>query len=413
MIVCSHCATPNALDGTFCKHCGRQLESADVQDALLRAEELLDNGERLFGEGRADEAMMVAESVLDENPRSVRALSLLGVCQERLGDLAGALQTYEKVLTIKPDASLEKIRVHHLRKVLSAKLAKPAPGNNRLALTGAAATLLVVAAIAIVLATSRGASDQELVASADQKPKAESPKIETFQDAQANTQQDTPNEGSPVPPRSDPDPRQTVEPAREDEGVETPAASPSGGAIPGPLDGSIPVKPTVPAEVATQLPPANQGPATQTPGRDPDPATEQDESATVQPDVEAPDNGVIEIRVHKPTPPTNGGGQPVQDSAAELQALMRAAAEQYQLGRYETAAKSYENALTVGGDPGRIGQRLGQCYEKLGRKADAIRAYERAVAAWEATLVSGSGDPTTLKRSIEACKQAIATLQDA
>lgn len=412
MIVCSHCATPNALDGTFCKQCGRQLESADVQDALLRAEELLENGERLFGEGRAEEAMMVAESVLDENPRSVRALSLLGVCQERFGDLAGALQTYEKVLTIKPDASLEKIRVQHLRKVLSAKLATPAPGNNRLALTGAAATLLVVAAVAIVIATGGRQPDQELVAAADPKAKTDAPRIETFQDARPKSQTDTPSEGSPVPPRSDPDPRPIVEPAREDEGVETPAAT-TGGGIPSPLDGAIPVKPTVPPEVVSQLPAGNQGSTTQPPGRDPDPAIEQKDPAEEQPDVEAPDNGVIEIRVHKPNTPANGGGQPVQDSAAELQALMRAAAEQYQLGRYETAAKSYENALAVGGDPGRIGQRLGQCYEKLGRRADAIRAYERAITAWEATLVSGSGDPTTLKRSIEACKQAIATLQDA
>jgi tetratricopeptide (TPR) repeat protein len=53
------------------------------------------------------------------------------------------------------------------------------------------------------------------------------------------------------------------------------------------------------------------------------------------------------------------------------------------MGNHAKAADAYEKALALGASPASTNQRLAQCYVKLNRKADAIKAYERAITAFE------------------------------
>ncbi|MFX9058156.1 hypothetical protein ABTN75_20125, partial [Acinetobacter baumannii] len=54
-------------------------------------------------------------------------------------------------------------------------------------------------------------------------------------------------------------------------------------------------------------------------------------------------------------------------------------------------------------------QRLGGCYEKLGRKDDAVTAYRRAITAYEAQ--NNKKPEARLERAIQACRKAIEVLE--
>ncbi|MEZ5162483.1 MAG: tetratricopeptide repeat protein [Fimbriimonadaceae bacterium] len=98
------------------------------------------------------------------------------------------------------------------------------------------------------------------------------------------------------------------------------------------------------------------------------------------------DPGVIDIKVH----PGSGNTIPVPDNGDEepdadlsVTALIRKARNQYVTGDYSGAAAAYLEALRRGASPSSTNQRLAQCYEKLGKKNEAIAAYKRAMASME------------------------------
>jgi tetratricopeptide (TPR) repeat protein len=124
---------------------------------------------------------------------------------------------------------------------------------------------------------------------------------------------------------------------------------------------------------------------------------------------EAP--GIMEITVVSQNgKPTANGGNASGMHANGVEALLRTARNQYQVGDYSSAANSYERALRAGADPASSNQRLAQCYEKLGRNADAVAAYSRAADAFQAELDAGKGDKSRLSSAIDSCKQAIKVL---
>lgn len=410
MVDCIQCGASNALDGKFCRSCGQALSLELMSDALAHHDELIEEGFRLFKEGRAEEAMMVAESVLDENPRSVRGLSLLGLCQENYGDLAGALATYERLLTIDPDSSLDKIKVQHLRKALTAKIQAPSNGSNRqLAFAGAGATVMFVIAVAIAIASTQR-QKPNIVAS--NPPPKTAPDLATFDPSNFPSQQ------TGVPPRVNADPSPgAVEAPAEQEAPST--ENPTRVSDPQPLTGNIaqgtePVKINVVPERQTGDDSSGPDEAAVKKPNDPEPEpTKPAKDEQAKPPADDP--GVIEISVRRDLQPTttSGGGsisKSTEQSGTELQVVLKAATEQFQLGRYENAAKGFEKALQAGGDAGRLNQRLGQCYEKLGRKDDAIRCYQRAASAYDAALRAGAGDPDKLQRALDSCRQALKVL---
>jgi len=119
--------------------------------------------------------------------------------------------------------------------------------------------------------------------------------------------------------------------------------------------------------------------------------------------------GTIEINVtNRHTP--RGGSQDVDDSAATEQVLSKVARNEFQLKRYDSAANAYEKLLKNGGDAASINQRLGQCYEHLGKKEDAVSAYKRAASVLKANMGSGRGNSAGQKAALDTVQTAIKVL---
>ena len=125
MVRCPDCETPNSVDSKFCRFCGAPLPEEERIDAQMKLNELIAEGNKLFNDGRTDEALLIAESAISSSPNDTRALSLKGMCLERAGDLADALELYERVVELNPDSALDKIKVTHVRNRLAAKVAEP------------------------------------------------------------------------------------------------------------------------------------------------------------------------------------------------------------------------------------------------------------------------------------------------
>src|SRR5687768_2587278 len=104
MVACTKCESMNSLDSVFCKKCGGALPEEELQVSRQKLDELLKEGFSIFNEGRTEEAMMVAESVIMSNPTSSAAHSLKGMCHERKGEFGEALESYERVVELNPDS---------------------------------------------------------------------------------------------------------------------------------------------------------------------------------------------------------------------------------------------------------------------------------------------------------------------
>src|SRR5688572_17391000 len=163
MVACSQCLVPNSLDSHFCKGCGAALAAEDLSVAQQKVNDLVADGYRIFNEGRTDEARLIAETTLHDEPNSSSALSLRGMCHERAGELALALECFEKVVDLNPDSPLDKIKVTHLRQAITGKSLAEVPNRRGTAFATAAAAVVFVVAVGVAIATG-GSSDDRVAA---------------------------------------------------------------------------------------------------------------------------------------------------------------------------------------------------------------------------------------------------------
>lgn len=420
MIVCKHCNTKNGLESRYCSSCG--LEIGDDERDLARAEieVLVAEGYAMLGQGRTEEAALVAEKALEEDPDYAEALSLLGMCHERNHDSVAALECYERVVELRPDSALDKIKVQQLRNAI-ARSAKEKP-NRGLALVGAAAAMVLVGSIGGIVATyaSRSAEASEVAANTAVDPATG---LNTFTNNELNVPQTNaaPNTAAQNPQQGTGETiPQTGGLRQSNDGglnrhapngttnsrvLPDPSGLGSGGVTQvGSEEGNQPVQigdlgnlQVIPSGGARSD--GNDPTAVGAGGASGGAASGAGGSRTG--DVTEPDdpNKGIEIKVHKGDAPV-GGSQAIGEGG--LATLQKIAQEQFLLGKYSNAASYYERVLRAGGDPGRTNQRLGQCYERLGRKGDAISAYTRA----EAALASGGS-----KSALASVRQSLANLR--
>lgn len=419
MVSCKQCNSLNSLDSAFCKKCGATLDAIDIAAANDKLVAMIADGNRLFADGRTDDALMVAETAISSNPSSAAGISLKGMCLERKGLIAEALICFERVVELEPDSTLDKLKVNDLKNMLVVeKFEVNRRPDRRLAVMGAvAATVLVIAGGAIFAkATANPTSeDPKLVAMNEPTNQVRTfdelmPKQPVVNQNQAPVQQTNPNIQQPqTNPNAQLDGNTANRPEREPINIR-----PYGGrSIPRPEEGlEGPVGPVKVEFEGGQLPSANQN-SNQTPtpnnqqtkGPDDDPEVLKTPANTGQtePTKPANDPGIIEIEVSKGNSGrTNGSGskEPVINGNGR-QALMATARSQMQSGNYSAAANTYERALRAGADAGSTNQRLGQCYTQMGRSNDAVAAYTRAASAFEK-----SGNT----QGAEACRQAIKVL---
>jgi len=163
MVTCTHCETPNSLDSRFCKHCGNELPAETVRDAKSDLGRTVAQGYVLFNEGKISEALQVAELGIRQDPTLSTALSLKGMCHERMDQLGEALECYEQVVDLNPDSALDRLKVNQLRNLIATRSAAiemgPAEPNRKVNLMiGALATVFILGVGAVTFKLMDGAT---------------------------------------------------------------------------------------------------------------------------------------------------------------------------------------------------------------------------------------------------------------
>lgn len=408
------------------------MDAETLADEKQKVEELVAEGFRLFNEGRVDEARLIAEKSLEDLPEYTNALSLMGMCHERDGDLNAALICYEKIVELHPDSSLDKIKITQLRNALSAKLIEQPEPNSKRAWVGAVAACLLVVSLGVALAgfISNKNQEQAKLTPETQASNNTNAQINTpgLPQNQNNQQQTKPpqEQGNTENPQGTADPTggRNTNSGNNDGGGRFNPTTTGVGPLPGTNGGNglnggtLGVQPVDPGPAV-----GNQNLGTGTTGGQGNgstgttiqpPKDTRDDPPVVDGGTKPPKNdGVIDIVVSHGSGTTtvnNGGSQPLNDNPNQLQALLQTARQHYLTGKYDLAARAYDQALRAGADPASTNQRLGQCYEKLNRKSDAIQAYSRAISAAQSQMNSG-GNRERLQNMVDSCQQALNVLR--
>lgn len=394
MICCQACSKTSTLDSRFCRSCGIELSQEVIDNARAENSDLIDQGIGRLAEGRVDEAILVAQEALSHDPGSSDAYALLGDAYERKGDLPSALEAYEKVVELNPDSPLDRVKLTYLKDAL-AKSSAPAR-RKPLALISAAATTVLVMSVGSMFAVASMRNDvQSALQTASTTPTESEPNLQSKQlspvdskPAERLSQKPT-TEG--VTKVEEPAPREPVR-TTESQATRTPIEREDPTPV-APMRVNGPIANAVPEKQQTK-PPAptkNEG--------DPDPTPVNSKPTK--------SNGVIDI---KPSEGNQSDTGSAPDGANDADNMMRIGRQHFMTGDYERAADAYDRALSSGADPALVNQRLGQCYEKLGRRSEAITAYTRAAEAYKRRLENGSGDKNRNQAALDACRAALRVL---
>ena len=398
-ILCEACKSTNTLDSRFCRQCGQPMPENAVDAARDEVLALVGDGRRLLADGRVSEALMIAESALEFDHDLIEGLALYGDCRERQERFAEAVESYERILELRPDSPLDRIRLGHLRKLSTQQelqVAEPRQKRQILYLSGAVALVLVSVGAALSLSNNNNTvkpteGKEQLLAS-----NAVDDGMTAFK-----TQAPVPEQPGPDARQSPPNGNTTQEgQPMANYGVAQAAPVGIGGSRQLTFPGVPPL--TVnpgpgfdPTRVAVQ-------PSTQ-PGGNSASAT-QPETSKPEPPAAAPKTAppaIVEI--------TPSGGSSGQDNPeVAVTNMIRVARDLYLQGKYDRAADAYQKALKLGADKGSTNQRLAQCFEKLNKNSDAAAAYKRAIDAFEAQLKKDPDQRT--ERALAACKKALAIL---
>ncbi|HMS54368.1 MAG TPA: tetratricopeptide repeat protein [Fimbriimonadaceae bacterium] len=409
MVDCIACQTKNSLDSKFCRNCGKGLPADLLQSERQKLDDLLGEGYKAFSSADTETAMLIAQNAVQSDPSSVSAHSLLGMCHERAGNYAEALDCYERVLELNPDSALDRIKVGQLRQRITSHLAVEAKPNRGLALGAAAAAVIFVMSVGAVIALNNkpkpvasltgaevGQANQMTGFSAEPRMEANQEQLGSNNQVQSNPGVQ-PGVGTPTNP--------PVNPNNGGARVNVPAGGPpvtpySGTQLPNPTE--VP-----PVRIEGPIPKADppKGDETRPAPVEPDP-TFEDAKEEVKP---KDDPGVIMIKRSGGGATKVGGSQTIPEKTNDNASVSRRAREAFQLGKFEDAARLYEGALRQGADPASTNQRLAQCYEKLGRSGDAVAAYNRAITAYQSAINAG-GDSARLQVALDSCKRAVKML---
>ena len=413
MIPCKHCNTLNSLDSTFCKRCGTGLPLDDLRDARAKLEKVVEEGQNALNLGRVDEAMAIAESASASDPSMVAALSLKATCHERRGQIAEALECAERIVELNPDSELDKIKRNQLRSALVASATSMRPVNRAVAVVAAFSAMVIIACAGVLVVRSQLHPPTEARLVAEHGPQRFDPNQVQYSPPAENTPMPTPPQGQPPAGTTQVPPLQAQQPATGDESDTPRFQAKSGNSLPSADGGEVTIPPA--GVEVTQIPPDSGSTNTSkvATGPGPTPIVEPEQPGTQTATAQAhPDPGEIQISLAPGSQKrTIGGSSPVGDSGADSAVYAKAAQQDLLIGNYSSAATKYERAIQSGGDAAMLGNHLGQAYSHLGRKSDAIAAYQRVISAADSAIRAGKGDANLLKAQRDAAQAALNSLQ--
>lgn len=407
LLICEGCLAKNTIDGAFCRTCGKALPEDVREEMKAEAEKLLIDGRQLLNDGRTDEARLVVNTVLDIDPKCANALALKGDIFEKEGLFGEALEAYQMVSEIRPDNAMDRIRVAHLEKLAVAEeLAVEPETNNRkgILLVAAAGILLASVGAALTMAGNSQTDPTDGWVVSNEKSSGfaqiDAPLVPNTQGTVQQVPTVPVDQASPVSPplTGTPSPQQPRDGfTRSNSGSGFVQANPSGDI------GNSPLTPRVNLQPWQNPTPSGETPATTARPADEVPQP-NNQTPTEEPE---PDPGVIEIRT-KPAP-ANSGGSAASSGAQTAEELIQQARNYSIQENYGAAAAAYEKAISMGATSGATYQRLAQCYEKLGRRSNALKAYRQAVQAFDRQISRG-GDSSSVRAAKESCERAISAL---
>ncbi len=411
MVSCRQCATTNSLDSTYCRKCGDALSETDIDAGRAKVAQLLEDGSSAYNVGRIDEAFEISETALASDPINVTALALKMNCLERRDRISDALECAERIVELNPDSELDKIKRNQLRRNLEFAAREPMTPNRRVAWISGISTIILVMAL--------GSYAGIMVKRKNDSTTNASPKLEASLEKNspitsvAQVNQTTPTNpttsGQPNPgghviqDAAAATPDLTRPPLRNDEML--PSTGP-GYTIkpiePGPIGTGSSTPPTKNTETAR----TNTGGTGNGTSPEPDPDIKIDSSGTGRSDTKPVGSMDIQVRGAGSSSP------PIADApdGNDLKAIQKTATQLFSAQRFEPASKNYEKAISIGGDSSALYERLGQCYEHMGRKSAALSAYEKGLQACQQALASGKGDKDRLSTKADMYKSHIKAL---
>lgn len=408
MIACPKCAIKNTLDSMFCRKCGYAMPHDLMEEEQIKLKDLVSKGMHAFSDGNTEEAMGIAEHAVMANPALADGHALKGMVHERRGEYAQALDSFETVVALNPDSTIDKIKLNQLRNAFAQRTAEPKVDRKGAAIMALAATLLVasVGAITYRVATT----SNEVVTPGPGAVVAKNPGTQVA----TNTPQNPGTISNPAPSNTQGNQVVTdgsVKPLRSGEDNDSDQRS-SGSGLPRPIrngnrsnsmEGELTTFPVIdPPEgpigkTGKTLPPTNgqQGGGVPTPKNPPTQSGPDEGPSPTIPITKAEDPGQIDIRI---SPGKNGNSN-------NSEAVRRTGNERMRSGDAEGAASAYEKAAQSGGGKGH--QRRAQAYAAQGKKAEAADAYRKAIDAYEADIKAGRGNADSNQAGLNSCRQAL------
>ncbi|MGI8922939.1 MAG: tetratricopeptide repeat protein [Fimbriimonadales bacterium] len=327
-----------------------------LPEASVKAEdveELLKDGYRLIHEHRMEEALFVADSILATFPDGAGAHVLRGMCFEHKGDMVSAIAAYEEVARLRPESTLDQIKLNQLRRSTEGAAETPADQRRTMvAILCALGAAAAVSAVGIMLALPKDSEEprKEALLSGN------SYKASGFELPSQGTQ-----------------PKQTL-PANTGAGAsgELPAARPNAfgrrSVIPNPMRSVAPL--SVPLEIV----PTNEGKLPATGRSEPTAASTAPASAGAKPRPKPRSVGRIEIAESGPAS---------RSEPAVSENIYRVAQNKMASGDYRGAIRDFTASLAGSSRPALIHQFIGRCHARVGETGSARQHFQTALSMYE------------------------------
>lgn len=423
-MICSKCGTNNSKSSKFCRECGKRLilESLEMETGVATepidapdqqsVSDLLYETLKLYERGNLDEAFTKCRLTLGIDPASTSARSLLALIYEKKADLqmiagqaedardylSAAIRQMERVLEANPESVADQEKLRELK----AKLYGHGPEKPRsnvpdqlaarlksvpVPIAAAAGTFLFV--LVILLLITSGHKKPATTAEAPQQPMQQVQQPPVGQNYAARQY---------APPAGYQYQQQQSQP---------------------PADGAQ--QATQPTQPPVQQPPVAQQPPTvitYPPPQAPMPAYHQ---SPALPSVRSPMVTIGEPRL-RPLNPLPGARPPVQPGAAKPKieepssrptpppaasvekSSLEEARKAYGRGDFASAAQLFQGSINSGSDTPENYQLLGTCLYNVGRKAESVAKFERAIQLFQARKSRGEGSAAA-EQGIRTCRQ--------